>query len=51
MYITGQNLVTFSNYEGLDPEVGGSIISRGIDRDLISKEQVYNFRSTITILN
>lgn len=39
MYITGQNLVTFSNYDGLDPEVGGSIISRGIDRDLYPKNK------------
>lgn len=39
MYITGQNLVTFSNYDGLDPEVGGFIISRGIDRDLYPKNK------------
>jgi TonB-linked SusC/RagA family outer membrane protein len=42
LYITGQNLFTFTNYDGLDPEVGGSIIdseilSRGIDRNLYPK--------------
>ncbi|WP_412986727.1 SusC/RagA family TonB-linked outer membrane protein [Pontimicrobium sp. IMCC45349] len=34
VYITGQNLFTFTKYDGLDPEVGGSILSRGIDRTL-----------------
>jgi len=34
LYISGQNLFTFTEYSGLDPEVGGSILSRGIDRNL-----------------
>jgi TonB-dependent starch-binding outer membrane protein SusC len=34
IYMTGQNLFTFTDYSGLDPEVGGSILSRGIDRNL-----------------
>ncbi len=33
-FVTGQNLFTFTNYSGLDPEVAGSILSRGIDRTL-----------------
>ncbi|MDD3722211.1 MAG: TonB-dependent receptor [Lutibacter sp.] len=37
VYITGQNLFTFTNYSGLDPEVAGSILSRGIDRTLYPK--------------
>jgi len=37
IYVTGQNLFTFTNYSGLDPEVGGSILSRGIDRTLYPK--------------
>jgi len=37
MYVTGQNLFTFTNYSGLDPEVGGSVLSRGIDRVLYPK--------------
>jgi len=37
VYLTGQNLFTFTNYSGLDPEVGGSILSRGIDRSLYPK--------------
>lgn len=34
VYVTGQNLLSFTKYDGLDPEVGGSILSRGIDRTL-----------------
>ncbi|OSY86836.1 TonB-dependent receptor [Tenacibaculum holothuriorum] len=34
LYVTGQNLFTFTDYSGLDPEVGGSVLSRGIDRTL-----------------
>ncbi|SFS49047.1 TonB-linked outer membrane protein, SusC/RagA family [Lutibacter maritimus] len=37
VYITGQNLFTFTNYSGLDPEVAGDILSRGIDRTLYPK--------------
>ncbi|MEO5788066.1 SusC/RagA family TonB-linked outer membrane protein, partial [Gelidibacter sp.] len=37
VYLTGQNLFTFTNYSGLDPEVGGSVLSRGIDINLYPK--------------
>jgi hypothetical protein len=30
VYVTGENLLTFTNYTGYDPEVGGGIF--GIDR-------------------
>ena len=30
MYVSGQNLVTISDYSGLDPEIGGGEF--GIDR-------------------
>ncbi len=30
-YISAQNLLTFTNYTGYNPEVGGSVISRGVD--------------------
>ncbi len=32
IYLTGQNLFTFTKYTGYDPEVGGSIIRRGLDK-------------------
>ncbi len=32
IYLSGQNLLTFTNYSGMDPEVGGNgLSSRGID--------------------
>ncbi len=37
VYATGQNLITITDYKGLDPEIGGSILSRGIDRSLYPK--------------
>lgn len=37
LYVTGQNLFTITDYEGLDPEVGGSVLSNGIDRVLYPK--------------
>ncbi|HEY9169482.1 MAG TPA: TonB-dependent receptor [Lutibacter sp.] len=42
-YLTGQNLFTFTNYDGLDPEVAGSILSRGIDRTLYPKYKSFIF--------
>ncbi|UNY99804.1 TonB-dependent receptor [Zhouia spongiae] len=41
LYVTGQNLFTFSNYDGLDPEVGGNILSRGIDRSLYPRSKSF----------
>ncbi|PTX43543.1 TonB-linked SusC/RagA family outer membrane protein [Christiangramia gaetbulicola] len=43
IFITGQNLFTVTNYSGLDPEVGGSVLSRGIDVNLYPK-----YKSLIT---
>lgn len=37
IYVTGQDLFTFTKYGGLDPEVGGSVLSRGIDNNLYPK--------------
>ncbi|MDD7914845.1 SusC/RagA family TonB-linked outer membrane protein [Polaribacter ponticola] len=37
VYVTGQNLFTATSYDGLDPEVGGSVLSQGIDRTLYPK--------------
>ncbi len=32
VYVSGQNLYTFTNYMGYDPEVGGYGLDRGLDR-------------------
>lgn len=37
IYLTGQDLFTFTKYNGLDPEVGGNVLSRGIDNNLYPK--------------
>ncbi|MBO3099442.1 SusC/RagA family TonB-linked outer membrane protein [Gelidibacter pelagius] len=37
VYLTGQDLFTFTKYSGLDPEVGGDVLSRGIDINLYPK--------------
>lgn len=43
IFVTGQNLFTITNYSGLDPEVGGSVLSRGVDLNLYPK-----YKSLIT---
>ncbi|SKB80364.1 TonB-linked outer membrane protein, SusC/RagA family [Salegentibacter holothuriorum] len=43
IFVTGQNLLTVTDYSGLDPEVGGSVLSRGVDLNLYPK-----YKSLIT---
>ena len=31
LYLTGQNLLTFTGYSGLDPEIGGALSQTGFD--------------------
>ncbi len=31
IYVTGENLLTFTGYKGYDPEIGGGVFSNGID--------------------
>ena len=31
VYLSGQNILTFTKYKGLDPEIGGGVKSQGID--------------------
>ncbi len=35
LYITGQNMLTLTQYKGYDPEITGGIFSRGVDRGQI----------------
>ena len=32
VYITAQNLYTLTKYTGYDPEIGGGVASRGLDK-------------------
>ena len=46
VYVTAQNLFTFTNYSGYDPEVTGSgdfIFSRGIDTGQIPQPRTFMF--------
>ncbi|WP_310560534.1 SusC/RagA family TonB-linked outer membrane protein [Flavobacterium sp.] len=40
-YISGQNLFTLTKYQGVDPEVGGSILSSGIDTGFYPQSRSY----------
>lgn len=40
-YISGQNLFTVTKYKGVDPEVGGSILSMGIDTGFYPQSRSY----------
>ena len=43
-WFSGQNLLTFTNYKGYDPEVnrdGGSAISQGIDYGTYPQSRIY----------
>lgn len=34
VYVSGENLLTFTKYSGYDPEIGGSVFSNGIDQGI-----------------
>lgn len=40
-YVSGQNLFTLTKYEGVDPEVGGGILSMGIDTGFYPQSRSY----------
>jgi TonB-linked SusC/RagA family outer membrane protein len=51
VYISGQNLFTFTKYSGFDPEVGnlnGSNLNAGIDTDLYPQAQSIHIGASIT---
>lgn len=34
VYVSAENLITITNYDGLDPEIGGNVFENGIDRGI-----------------
>ncbi|WP_163397324.1 SusC/RagA family TonB-linked outer membrane protein [Flavobacterium fluviatile] len=42
LYFTGQNLFTFTKYTGYDPEVGGNVNSRGLDKGNYPLSKMYS---------
>ncbi|TPE44418.1 SusC/RagA family TonB-linked outer membrane protein [Pontibacter mangrovi] len=43
VYVNAQNPVTWFNYNGFSPEVGGPPVSQGIDRNVYPLSATYNF--------
>ena len=41
LFITGQNLFTFTNYTGYNPEVGGNVNSKGLDKGNYPMTKMY----------
>jgi hypothetical protein len=51
IYVSGQNLVTFSKYSGLDPEVGNfNVLNNGVDRLMYPQKQKMAHGTTVDIL-
>ena len=51
LYVTGQNLITWSNYSGFDPEVnrfGTNALTRGVDQSNYPRARIWNFGANLT---
>ncbi len=49
LYISAENLLTFTNYTGADPEIGAmSSFDIGIDRGVYPQARIFRFGTTIT---
>lgn len=50
MYLSGQNLITWTNYSGFDPEVSvaNSLITPGIDYSAYPKSRTFSFGLNIS---
>ena len=47
IYVTGNNLLTFTKYKGYDPEIGGA--SYGIDRGVYPQARSYMIGLSVTL--
>ena len=36
-YVSAENLLTFTDYDGYDPEIGGGVFSNGIDQGILHR--------------
>ncbi|WP_241664749.1 SusC/RagA family TonB-linked outer membrane protein [Seonamhaeicola maritimus] len=43
MYLSAQNALTFTNYNGYDPEIGGNVLARGVDKAKYPLTALYTF--------
>ncbi|MBR8533987.1 TonB-dependent receptor [Carboxylicivirga sediminis] len=47
LYFSGQNLLTFTSYSGLDPEIGGGTLSQGVDYGTYPQARTYSFGASV----
>ncbi|MCG8579913.1 MAG: TonB-dependent receptor, partial [Bacteroidales bacterium] len=47
LYFSGQNLLTFTDYSGLDPEIGGGTLTQGIDYGTYPQSRTYSFGASV----
>ncbi|MEL7118865.1 MAG: TonB-dependent receptor [Bacteroidota bacterium] len=43
LYVAAQNLLTLTNYNGFDPEIGGGTLGLGIDRGVYPQARAFRF--------
>lgn len=48
IYMSGDNLYTWTKYDGLDPEVGGSVLTNGVDNLIFPFTKSYIFGIQLT---
>ena len=48
LYGSVNNLFTFTKYQGYDPEIGGSVLSTGVDAGVYPHPQVFSLGANIT---
>ena len=48
LFIGGENLFTWTNFSGLDPDLGGSATQRGIDWGHYPTPRIFMFGANIT---
>ena len=41
LYVSSENLLTFTNYQGFDPEIGGGVFSNGIDNGIYPQARTF----------
>lgn len=48
LFTSAENLVTFTKYQGFDPEIGGSVFSNGIDHGIYPQARTILFGVNVT---
>jgi hypothetical protein len=48
LYVSAENLLTFTDYQGFDPEIGGGVFSNGIDHGIYPQARTILFGVNVT---